>query len=42
MFSTRPRIGTSIIFAMFTALVTIMDTSSWGEVTMMMPSTGRD
>ena len=27
---------------MFTALVTIMLTSSWGEVTMIIPSTGRD
>ena len=27
---------------MFRALVTIMPTSSWGEVTTMMPSTGRD
>ena len=39
---TSPQELVSIIFAMFTALVTIMDTRSWGEVTTMMPSTGRD
>ena len=31
-----------IILAMFTALVTIMLTRSWGEVTTTTPSTGRD
>ena len=42
MFSMRPMIGTSIFLAMFTAFPTIMETSSWGEVTIRMPSTGRD
>ena len=37
----RPRMGTFIIWAIFTALVTIMLTRSWGEVTTTMPSTGR-
>ena len=41
MFSTRPSTGMFIIFAMFTAFSTIMPTSSWGLVTMMIPSTGR-
>jgi hypothetical protein len=41
MFSTSPRIGTFIISAILTAFVTIMDTSSCGEVTTTMPSTGR-
>ena len=30
-----------IMFAIFTAFATIMDTRSWGEVTMITPSTGR-
>ena len=34
--------GMFIISAIFTALVTIMDTRSWGEVTTITPSTGRD
>ena len=38
----RPNTGMDIICAMWTALVTIMDTRSWGEVTTTMPSTGRD
>ncbi len=42
MFSTSPSTGIFIISAIFTALETIMETSSWGEVTMMMPSTGMD
>ena len=42
MFSTRPSTGTSIILAISTALDTIMPTSSWGEVTMRMPSKGKD
>ena len=32
----------SIFLAMFTALETIMETSSCGEVTIMIPLTGRD
>ena len=31
-----------IIFAMLTALATIIETSSCGEVTMIIPSTGSD
>ena len=42
MFSMRPSTGTFISLAISTALETIMPTSSWGEVTMRMPSTGRD
>ena len=42
MFSTMPRMGTSIISAMRTAFSTTMPTSSWGEATITMPSTGRD
>ena len=38
----RPSTGTFIIFAISTALETIMETSSCGEVTMMMPSSGMD
>ena len=41
MFSTTPRMGMFIIWAIFTALPTIMLTSSWGLVTTTMPSTGR-
>ena len=41
MFSTMPRMGMFIIWAMLTALATIMLTSSWGLATTMMPSTGR-
>ncbi len=40
MFSTRPRMGTCIIWAIWTALPTIMPTSSCGLDTMTMPSTG--
>ena len=42
MFSTSPRTGIFIAEAMRTALPTIMDTSSWGEVTLTIPSTGTD
>ena len=42
MFSTRPRMGTSIISAIFTAFSTTMLTSSWGLATMRMPSSGMD
>ena len=38
----RPSTGMDIIWAMCTALVTIMDTRSWGEVTTSRPFTGRD
>ena len=38
----RPSTGTSIIWAILAALVTIMLTRSWGLVTTMTPSTGRD
>ena len=37
-----PSTGISIICAIFTALSTIMDTSSCGDVTTTIPSTGRD
>ena len=42
MFSTRPTTGIFIIWAIFTAFSTTMLTSSWGLVTMISPSTGRD
>ena len=42
MFSTRPTTGTSRERARFTALPTIMATSSWGADTVTMPSTGSD
>ncbi len=42
MFSTKPIIGISIILAILTALDTIMDTSSWGDVTTIIPSTAMD
>ena len=42
MFSMRPRMGTSIISAIFTAFSTTMETSSWGEATTTMPSRGMD
>ena len=42
MFSTMPSTGTFIMFAMFTALATIMDTSSCGDATTITPATGRD
>ena len=42
MFSTRPRIGTRIMFAMFTALPTTIWTRSWGLETITTPSMGSD
>ena len=42
MFSTMPSTGTFIMRAMFAAFSTIMPTSSWGEVTISMPSSGSD
>ena len=42
IFSTSPRIGTFIIDAIRTAFSTIIATSSCGEATTTMPSTGSD
>ena len=42
IFSMSPNTGMFIIFAIFTALATIIDTSSCGDVTTMIPSRGRD
>ena len=42
MFSTRPTTGTFRSCARFTALPTIMATSSCGADTVTMPSTGSD
>ena len=42
MFSTRPMTSTSMLWARFTALPTIMATSSCGADTVTMPSTGSD
>ena len=41
MFSTRPTTGMFIILAILTAFSTIIETSSCGDVTMMIPSTGK-